>query len=390
MAHRRRFGRTIPLLVLLALSGPTGAAPSDPPAVRLDAAPGSPHFGTVEAANLDSRFLADLAGRELTDGEWQAIFAVYTGAAPPAAGEGKPPVAGSWTVEDGVLRFRPRFPLVAGLAYSARLQLEGRPPIVASFALPAPETAPATRVVQVYPSGDEVPENLLRCYVHFSAPMSRGEAYEHLRLVDEETGAEVAAPFVEIGEELWDPEVRRLTLFFDPGRIKRGLVPHEQVGPPLAAGRSYRLIVDAEWPDARGVPLAAGFVKRFAVTAADRLSPDPADWRVVAPPAASREPVELLFPEPLDHALLRRVVRVRDGAGNPVDGEVEVSGGERRWAFTPAEPWRAGSYAVEVATILEDPAGNSLVSVFDTDLETTPGEKIRDEEITLDFVVAAD
>ena len=34
----------------------------------------------------------------------------------------------------------------------------------------------------------------------------------------------IELPFLEIDEELWDPAMMRLTLFIDPGRIKRGAV----------------------------------------------------------------------------------------------------------------------------------------------------------------------
>ena len=46
------------------------------------------------------------------------------------------------------------------------------------------------------------------------------------------------------GEELWDQGFRRLTMTFDPGRIKRGLTSNEAIGPPLAEGKHYTLVID--------------------------------------------------------------------------------------------------------------------------------------------------
>ena len=40
--------------------------------------------------------------------------------------------------------------------------------------VPAPDLEPSTRVVAVYPTGPEVPENRLRLYVVFSTPMGLG------------------------------------------------------------------------------------------------------------------------------------------------------------------------------------------------------------------------
>ena len=58
------------------------------------------------------------------------------------------------------------------------------------------------------------------------------------------------APFLELDEELWSPDGDSLHLVFDPGRIKRGLKPREEVGPVLEAGKSYSLVIDREWVDA--------------------------------------------------------------------------------------------------------------------------------------------
>ena len=80
--------------------------------------------------------------------------------------------------------------------------------------------------------------------------MSRGEAYRHIRLLDA-TGKPVAAPFLELDEELWSDDGKRFTLLFDPGRIKRGLKPREELGPVLEAGKSYEL-VDRPRLDRRG------------------------------------------------------------------------------------------------------------------------------------------
>jgi hypothetical protein len=55
-------------------------------------------------------------------------------------------------------------------------------------------------------------------------------------------------------KKLWDNEQMRLTVLFDPGRIKRGLVSQEELGMATQAGRKYRLVIDQDWPDANSVP----------------------------------------------------------------------------------------------------------------------------------------
>src|SRR5207247_6148629 len=116
---------------------------------------------------------------------------------------------------------------------------KGGDPIMAAFKAPSRASIPTTVVTHVYPSADVLPENLLKFYVHFSAPMSRGHIYDYMHLRDD-AGKEVEIPFLEI------------TLFIDPGRIKRGVQPLEEVGPALQEGRRYTLVIDQVWKDGAG------------------------------------------------------------------------------------------------------------------------------------------
>ncbi len=357
------------VLGALLLPAPTGAAGAE---LRFAADPGGPWFGTVGVHGLPAPVLERLNAS--APAAAARVLAVRTA----AAGAEDPAVLGRWWVEDGVLRFEPRFPFRAGLAYRAELdgaaldELNGRPPgttpsLALRFVMPSPPPSPATRVTAVYPSSDLLPENLLRLYVWFSAPMRRRDVMSGVRLIDETTGEAVELPFVEIPDGLWDPTRRRLTLFVHPGRVKRGVGPRQVLGPPLAAGRRYRLEIDRALRDATGRPLATGHVKRFTAGPPDRRSPAPAAWRV-APPGSPVEPLEVELPEPLDHGLLLRLVELRDAAGRRVPGRVEIGPGERSWSLRPAAPWRPGVYRLWVASELEDPAGNSVARRFEEPL----------------------
>ena len=193
-----------------------------------------------------------------------------------AAPREAPDVLGEAHADGAVLVFTPRFPLEHGLTYGvssgedATLDLE--------FSLPAMRLEPLVEVTAVYPDGPELPANLLKIYLHFSGPMRRGEAYRRARLLDG-SDARVEGAFLEIDPELWNPERTRLTLLIDPGRIKRGLVPHEELGPVLHPDRDYTLTVDSDWRDDRGAPLRAGFRHSFRTGAADATSPAPERWR---------------------------------------------------------------------------------------------------------------
>ena len=381
-------------LFLAALAPLAASAGPDRPEVRWKPS-GDRHL--VEVAGLDGLTLDHMNAAEFGEARWKALLrvAVRPGAGPTSD---RRPMLGSYGVEDGLVRFRPRFPLERGMTYEAILdpsKLPGAgdrkpdaPPIVAPLTLEAPSNVETTTLVRVDPAGATLPENLLKFYLTFSAPMSRGQAYDRIHLLDA-SGKAIDSPFLELGEELWDPSATRLTLLFDPGRIKTGLLPRDEVGPALEAGKSYTLVVDEAWPDAQGRPLLRGGRKPFRVGPADHTSPDPASWTVRPPRAGSRDPLLLTLTEPLDRALLGRLVTVLDGEGRAPLGRVVIGADELRWSFLPDADWREGEYRIVVGRELEDLAGNSVGRPFEVDRFQVDPSKERAEPVTLRFRVPA-
>ena len=294
---------------------------------------------------------------------------------------GAPPMMGTTNVTGGEVIFTPRFPLSPGLRYRAEWRPASGEPVRASFELPRAQTAPTAFVERIYPTAGLLPENQLKFYIHFSAPMSRGEAARHIRLLGPD-GAAGRLPFLLLEDELWDRDGRRLTLFFDPGRIKRGLVPHNESGMAIVAGQRYTLVIDAGWRDATGLPLKEEFRKEFMGAPADRTSPDPKSWIVRAPKAGTRDALSVEFPEAMDHALLLRMIGVQG-----VHGAVEVDREERRWLFTPADPWKRGAHALSIDAALEDLAGNKIGKLFDVDVFDKVDRKLESRNVMLPFEI---
>ena len=315
--------------------------------------------------------------------QWQALFAVYVDSGSPD--EALPPILGSYRIEGEALIFQPRFPLQPGLRYRA-VFTSAPEPITLSFDIPKSEATVSTTVEHVYPSTDRLPENQLKFYLHFSAPMSRGEAYRRIHLLDGR-GDPVDLPFLELDEELWDREGKRLTLLFDPGRIKRDLVPHEEVRVPIKEGETYTLVIDRDWRDAQGRSLREDFKKSFSVLPADRETPDPKSWLITAPRAGSLQPLSVEFPESMDHGLISRLLEIIDSQGDFVEGSVRVDGNETRWQFTPRERWRAGDYSLSVDTTLEDLAGNRIDRPFEVDVFERVDQRIETTTVSLPFKV---
>ena len=67
--------------------------------------------------------------------------------------------------------------------------------------------------------------------------------------------------------------------------------------------------------------------------------------------------------------MLNRVLTVRDTAGKPIEGKISIAEHETVWQFIPAEPWNRATYAIEVATNLEDLCGNSIARAFETKMQ---------------------
>lgn len=362
--------------------------------LRWVTSPADARRATVEVSELAATTLQALQQSNWKLAQWNNLLSVYAEQGNSAASAGVPPMLGTYRIQARLLCFEPQFPLEPEITYRAVFRPSQLPtgrgskdaPIVTVFKLPPSRRGPATVVQHIFPSAQSLPENLLKFYIHFSAPMSRGRIYEHIHLRDD-TGKKIELPFLEIDEELWDPAMTRLTLFFDPGRTKRGVLPLEEVGPALEEGKRYTLVIDQQWRDGAGNPLQESFQKLFSIGPPDRDPPDPSRWKVQPPPSGTRAALAVTFPEPMDHALAQRVIQVTGDLGEPVKGEVALSDQERHWAFTPSNPWRRGTHQLVIPTTLEDLAGNNIGKPFEVDLFEGVQRRLATPTVKLSFEI---
>lgn len=323
---------------------------------------------------------------------WQKLLAVYAQQSDPSPE--LPPMLGTYRVQEGVLLFQPPFKLEPGVTYRAVFDPRHLPSglpvpgtnLISTLFSPPRLSTPSTVLDHIYPSSAVLPENLLKFYLHFSAPMNRGHIYDHIHLISA-SGKEIELPFLEIDQELWDPTMTRLTLFIDPGRIKRGVRPLEELGPSLERGKRFTLEIDQGWTDGNGNPLKHPFRKQFRVSPPDREPPNPLRWRVHAPRAGTTKPVEIDFREPMDNALAQRLIWVMASSETRVAGRVAIADQERRWRFTPSDPWTRGEYRIVVATTIEDLAGNNIGKAFEVDLFESVQRSLRTATVTRPFRV---
>lgn len=135
---------------------------------------------------------------------------------------------------------------------------------LAIIALLNSPAALAQSVVAVRPSGATVPANLLRFSIAFSPAPSNVSVQDFA--LRQASGSQILAPFDPV--ELWSPDRRVLTILFQPGRVKTGLIAHNTLGWALAPGTEVALLF-------RGRAIIS-----WRVTAPINTPPDPTDWHV--------------------------------------------------------------------------------------------------------------
>jgi hypothetical protein len=376
--------------------GSSASTPA-PPVIHLNAQTNTVDVTGLTAATIGALSNAVSSG-SWTEAHWQALLRVSVKA--PGSGASTPAVAGSYSVADGAIRFTPMFPFDEGREYDVVLDAARFPStpgdqesnaawrtqvIAAVVGRPAVLRTPSTTVAHIYPSGDVVPANQLRMYLHFSAPMDWRSGYDYVTLLDE-SGQEVVDAFLPLDADFWNDDRTRYTVFFDPGRVKRGILPNKQMGRALEAGKRYTLLVKREWRDGRGLPLKEEFRHDFRAGPAIERPLTMGAWKVDRPVAGTREPVVVTFPDPLDHGLLRRALGVAR-AGAPLDGDASVDAAETRWRFTPRDPWTPGAYEIVVLAFLEDLAGNRIGRAFEVDNFERTDISNEPERRTLEFTV---
>jgi hypothetical protein len=354
------------------------------PSIGLDT---RPHFPVVTVSGLSWRDMSALTSATLSREAWQSILRVSVKTADGAA---PLPMAGSYDVSNGVIRFTPIVPLEPGRPYEVTFSpaalpggtLAHLPPVVRVLSVPAPPPSPPTSVTGVYPTGPEVPANLLRMYVEFSGPMGIRTGEPYITVLDGD-GRDIAGALLPLDTDLWNPEHTRFTILFDPGRVKRGILPNRAMGRPLHPGDTFTVAIKREWPDAQGRPLASEFRKTYRVAPAIERPLSPSDWRFNAPRSGSRDWLVVTFGAGLDRALLERALSVERGS-QALHGTIIVKAGEAQVSFAPQVAWPPGDYTLVVQPELEDPAGNRIGRAFEA---RDPADDTRQPPARVPFTV---
>ena len=275
------------------------------------------------------------------------------------------PVIGDYSFKDDDVIFKPIIAFTRGLKY----HLFVRNKFVDEIEIQA-ANATAPEIIAVYPILDTLPENLLKFYILFSKPMQEGDELNHIHLIKDDRDT-LSSVFLDL--ELWNHERTMLTLWLDPGRIKRELQPNKLLGPPLIKGSHYQLLIDKDWQDAEGILLKENITKNFFTSSRDSVCPDEKKWMINIPKAGTKEQLVIKFNEPLDHVLAERTISITDASGNELKGNLKVNDLGDSVYFFPDSEWKRGNHVLQIESRLEDLAGNNLDRLFDVDLDQKKG-----------------
>lgn len=286
----------------------------------------------------------------------------------------RPAVLGDFQLSKNQIVFTPLIPLTRGLNYEVLLRNNS----LGIVQIPIAETDVKPEVLAVFPGQDTLPENLLKIYIKFSAPMQEDQAMQHLSLIRNESDT-ISSAFLPLQQELWNKERTILTVWLHPGRIKRELQPNKNLGSPLQSGGFYRIIISPEWKDINGAPLKQSFIKKFIVASRDSLSPDCKNWTIFQPVAGNKTALEIKFDEPLVYTLIQESIEIFDQEKKSIAGKLTVLPDETGVSFTPTFDWKKGEYQIRIHSRLEDLAGNNLNRPFDQDIS------IHKQKIDTDF-----
>jgi len=329
----------------------------------------------VEVSGLNPTDLAALDRASLSISEWQRVFRVFIA---DDINSDRLPILGKYSTTNLTIRFTPLYPFDPGQDYDVVFNPAGfvdrkglsvewpTKTLVERFHVKTSVTSPSTEIVAVFPSAKELPENQLRFYVFFSAPMGFEGGSAHVSLLASD-GSLIPNAFLPLDVALWNNERTRYTMLFDPGRVKTGILPNQQDGRPLQAGKSYTLVIDRNWTDSHGVPLVDSYKRSFQVGPPEKRPIVPSAWNLDVPRADSVDSLKVSFLRSMDYALLHRALVVINSRGESVKGEMFVQKDETEWRFTPLTPWSYSEYRLLIFPVLEDPSGNRVNRSFEVE-----------------------
>ena len=337
---------------------------------------------SIEVANLDKENLSILS--EL---QKKKVLEQVLSVEAKANDDREPsPLDGKCELLNRRLVFRPTLHLRPGETYEVQFRLPNQSKLlVRKLTVPKLDAVP-TKIEAVYPSSVILPANTRKFHLRFSAPMRQSDISEFIELRTS-AGKPLKKPLLDQEQVTWNEEGTQVLLVVLPRRVT-GKTGKDQWVSRFDKGEKYQLVVSQRWPDATGKPLASGIVKPFQADQQDEEQPNPRNWKWKTPPAGSQETLVIELDESLDQAMLHQVIKIIGPDGQRLKGTIRVTANEKIWQFKPARAWATGSYNLEVASRLEDLAGNTIDRRFDFESAQRAEPPTPDTSIRIPFRIS--
>lgn len=273
-------------------------------------------------------------------------------------------IFGEFAVRNNENIFTPIIPFSAGESY----EIYKDELLYLTFSVPKKENQIRPKLIAIHPKIDTVPENLLKMYFVFSKPMQQSQSFlDFITVTNRETN-NTEKIFLPLENELWNTDHTELTLWLDPGRIKKDLIPNKELGIPVKKGNAYEITILNNLSDAEGVELGKDYQKTIVVGSRDAQSPSTSKWELTLPQENTKEALGISFDESLDAMLAQETIQIVNDKNKTIDGGFMLSKKATSILFVPKVLWKKGKYTIVIESRLEDLAGNNLNRLFDTDL----------------------
>ncbi|MEO0341690.1 MAG: hypothetical protein AAF242_21085, partial [Bacteroidota bacterium] len=241
-----------------------------------------------------------------------------------------PPIFGKLNLKNDTLIFIPFIALQANYPYQVRQGDQ----TIHTFTTPKLVNHTLPQLVSYTPFIDTIPANLLKVYLHFSMPMQEGKSAEYVNVVQKQ-GDTLHGIFLDLQPELWNEDYTRLTLWVDPGRLKRALASNDLKGKPLMAGSEIIIKIAQSWENQQGSPLESDYLISYHIIEEDRRSPNTKQITYSAPGAGTKETFLLQMHEAFDAALLQRMVSITDAQKRELLGNLKTNQQANQVQFVP-------------------------------------------------------
>ncbi len=303
---------------------------------------------------------------------------VYRGQIPQEELDPMHPILGTIQIDKAELRFTPLVPFGWNQEYTLIYKNT-----IEYFILEIPEVYDYLKVKAIYPSAKSLPSNLLKWYVQFSHPINEVHVYDYIRFINSQ-GDTLSRTILSLENALVSEDGKLLTVWIEPGRQKRDLIPNKQLGPVFEKDAMYQLIVQKDIKDRQGVSMQKDFTHSFQITNADRIQPNISSFKIL-PPEHNNNLV-IYFEEPMDYGSTINNFKIINSEKKEIHGEWQLTNNESTLIFTPKYSWKKGVYQVLIDSSLEDLAGNNLNRLFDSEVSISDIQQLL-IEYKLEFII---